>query len=78
MRTAVRGIGVDRDKLSRALPWIAKAEQGKIRLVSGASWNDFLSECEQFPEGRHDDMVDAASGCMAMLAGYRPNLGIIF
>lgn len=57
-----RGIPEIRDKVSRALPVSYMAEQGKIKLTI-APWNrEFLSECEQFPEGKHDDMVDSLSG----------------
>lgn len=76
MRTAVRGIGVDRDKLSRALPWVAKAEAGHLRLVAGSAWGEFLAECDQFPEGEHDDTIDAVSGALAMVADVRPTGGI--
>jgi predicted phage terminase large subunit-like protein len=68
LSVAVRGFGVDRDKLARAQPWIAKAEGGLMTLVRGPWIPDFLSEAENFPEGVHDDMVDAVSGAVAMLA----------
>jgi len=68
---AVRAVGVDRDKLARAQPWIARAEAGKVALVRGA-WNaEFLAEAEAFPQGRHDDQVDAVSGACQLL-GLRP------
>jgi predicted phage terminase large subunit-like protein len=63
---AVRGVPVDRDKLTRAQPWIARAEAGKVALVRGAWVADFLAECEAFPQG-HDDQVDATSGAVALL-----------
>jgi len=48
-----------KDKIARALPVSSLAERGKIYLLR-AEWNSpFLSELELFPEGRHDDMVDA-------------------
>jgi predicted phage terminase large subunit-like protein len=56
------------DKLTRAMPWLARAEQGKLALVRGA-WNAALiDECCGFPESDHDDQVDAVSGAVAMLA----------
>ena len=64
----VRGVSVDRDKLARAQPWIARAEQGKCALVRGSWVPDFLSEAEAFPEGGHDDQVDAVSGAVALAA----------
>ncbi len=57
----LRGIRVQDNKISRALSWIALAEQGKVFLVR-ASWNrDFIDECCSFPVGAHDDQVDAVS-----------------
>lgn len=75
LRVAVRGVGVDRDKMSRALPWIAKAEAGLVKLC-GPGWGPFLDEAVNFPEGQHDDMVDAVSGAVAMIANYSPTGGI--
>ena len=71
VRVTIRGIDVDRDKLSRALPLSARAEQGKVALVRGAWIPSFLDELTAFSgDGRtHDDQVDTASGGLAMLAG---------
>ena len=58
------------DKRVRALPLATRGEIGKLYLVKGA-WNEeFIEECIDFPNGAHDDQVDAASGCMGMLSGY--------
>lgn len=60
----LRGIRVDKDKLTRALPWAARAEGGKVALVRGP-WNAaFLDEVCMFDGlGRtHDDQVDTVSG----------------
>ncbi len=60
-------IQVHKDKISRALPLIARAEQGKFALVRGP-WNKmFLDEAAAFPDGVHDDMVDAATAGLHML-----------
>lgn len=69
-RIAIRGIDVDRDKLSRALPLSARAEQGKVALVRGNWIAAFLDELTAFSgDGKtHDDQVDAASGGLMMLA----------
>lgn len=71
LRTTIKGIDVDRDKLSRALPLSARAEQGKVALVRGAWIPSFLDEMTAFSgDGKtHDDQVDTASGGLAMLAG---------
>lgn len=51
----------------RAGPLSAQAEAGNVRLVRGA-WNEaFLDEVTVFPNGAHDDQVDAASGAFASL-----------
>lgn len=68
---AVRAVAVDRDKLARAQPWIARAEAGKVALVRGPWVAEFLAEAEAFPAGRHDDQVDATSGACQLL-GLRP------
>ena len=58
---AFRGVKVSGTKVSRALPWIALAEEGKVFLVRGA-WNkEFIDEACSFPAGTHDDQVDAVS-----------------
>jgi len=50
-----------RDKVTYAEPVSSQAEAGNIRVVRGP-WNEaFLSSLESFPEGAHDDDVDALS-----------------
>ncbi|MDX2187769.1 MAG: phage terminase large subunit [Opitutaceae bacterium] len=57
----VREIVPDKSKTARALPWMAKIEAGMFYVVSGG-WNaDFVDELDQFPNGLHDDQVDAVS-----------------
>ena len=52
----------------RAEPFAAQAEAGNVRLVKGP-WNaDFLDEAGSFPNGKHDDMVDAASAALNKLS----------
>lgn len=52
-------------KMERARPLSSAAEAGNVMLVRGA-WNEsFLDECCVFPEGGHDDQVDAASGALS-------------
>ncbi|NLH62454.1 MAG: phage terminase large subunit [Ignavibacteriales bacterium] len=51
----------------RARPVSSAAEAGNIKLVRG-SWNDdFLDEIEAFPQGEHDDQIDALSGAFEKL-----------
>jgi predicted phage terminase large subunit-like protein len=64
----LRGIKVDKDKQSRAMPWAARAEAGAVRIVAGSWVKDFIDEVVAFPSAPHDDYVDAASGAVAMVA----------
>ena len=55
------------NKVVRAQPLSAQAEQGNVKLVRGL-WNQaFIDELVNFPEGLHDDQVDGASGGFRML-----------
>lgn len=59
------------EKTERAEPFSSQAEAGNVRLVRGA-WNAaFLDELEAFPNGEHDDQVDAASGAFRVLENRR-------
>lgn len=50
------------DKKTRAKPASAQSEVGNIKLLA-AYWNDdALEELGAFPDGKHDDIVDALSG----------------
>jgi len=54
------------DKVTRAYPVASRAEAGDVKLVS-AAWNSaLLDELEVFPQGRHDDQVDALSAAVTM------------
>jgi predicted phage terminase large subunit-like protein len=58
---------VMKDKVTRALPVSAQSEAGNIKVLR-AKWNDDLfRELENFPEGNHDDIVDALSGAFLMI-----------
>lgn len=53
------------DKATRARGLATMAEAGNVHLVRG-SWNEeFLEELCDFPNGSHDDYVDAASGAFS-------------
>lgn len=55
-----------KDKISRASPVSAQAEAGNIKVLK-ANWNEnFFRELENFPDGLHDDIVDALSGAFLM------------
>ena len=41
---------------------------GNVKIVNDGTWDveSFLNECQWFPEGIHDDQVDAVSGATQM------------
>ncbi|MEI8125289.1 MAG: phage terminase large subunit, partial [Parachlamydiaceae bacterium] len=50
-----------------ASPVSSQAEAGNIKILQ-APWNEELfRELENFPDGAHDDIVDALSGAFNML-----------
>lgn len=56
-----KAIPAAKDKVTYAEPWSAQAEQGNIKVLRG-DWNEkFFRRAEQFPEGLHDDVIDAGS-----------------
>jgi predicted phage terminase large subunit-like protein len=67
-RYSFEPILVTRDKLTRALPVVARSEQGKFAVVRRGWTQNFIDELCAFPEGRHDDQVDAVSGGMTLLS----------
>jgi len=70
-----RGIPSTGSKEVRAAPVAARAEQGEVALVEGR-WNrEFLDELAEFPDGVHDDQVDALSGAFGWLAGRQRGKG---
>ena len=64
---AFRAIHVDKDKLTRCLAWANRAEEGKVVLVRGPWIADFIDEACAFPNGRHDDQIDAVSLAVEMV-----------
>lgn len=68
---ALHPLSVHKDKITRANPWMARAEQGKFALLR-ASWNQtLLNEICAVPESVHDDIWDAISGATQLLTGVR-------
>lgn len=64
----VRGLRSSKDKVQRANPWSSQAEVGNVKIVNDGTWDveTFLNECQWFPDGPHDDQVDAVSGAVQM------------
>lgn len=67
---SIKGYRPDKDKLTRALPWISRAEAGKVYLVNGSWVNEFLNECQVFTglNDKRDDQIDGVSGVYQMIA----------
>lgn len=64
---AVFGYPVDKDKVTRALPFAARLSAGTVHVVDNYWTDDYLDEMCSFPNGAHDDQVDASSGAWAMI-----------
>lgn len=59
---------VSGDKVTRAEPFSSQWQAGNV-LVLAAVWNDtYFTELESFPDGIHDDMVDASSDAFSEVA----------
>jgi predicted phage terminase large subunit-like protein len=64
------------DKKTRAEPWVAQVQAGNVSLLLGEWTQAFLDECEQWPDSKHKDQVDAAAGAFNRLvreAAYNTN-----
>lgn len=60
------------NKEMRANPVSSAAEAGNVKLLRG-EWNQaLLDEMIAFPQGAHDDQVDALSGACEWLARFQP------
>jgi predicted phage terminase large subunit-like protein len=64
---SIRTIRETGSKIVRCEPFSSQWCAGNVDIVS-SSWNsDYLRELEHFPEGMHDDAVDASSGAFIQL-----------
>ena len=53
---------VSTDKVSRLNAVTPMIEGGRVHLPDNASWlDDFMEEAQSFPNGKHDDQIDALS-----------------
>ena len=58
-------VRVDKDKVSRANAVTGMLEAGRVAIPSNAQWlGPFLDELGVFPNGAHDDQVDAFVGVL--------------
>ncbi len=60
-RLPVRGVRPDRDKLTRFMPLLTRFEQRQVRVDAARAPAWVREELLSFPEGAHDDGVDAVS-----------------
>jgi predicted phage terminase large subunit-like protein len=68
----VRGIRPDRDKLTRFAPLLTRYEQRMVRHDPSGVPAWFRDELLAFPEGEHDDGVDAAAYAFSALPMVNP------
>lgn len=62
------------DKVTRAEPFAAQVNVGNVKMLCG-SWNKgLIDEMRLFPNGSHDDRIDACSRAYAELLGYSKQL----
>ena len=62
------------DKATRAAAYSAQVQAGNVRLVQ-ASWNEpYMEELAVFPNGLHDDQVDASSRAFHRLLAAKKNV----
>lgn len=69
MRHSIRAFPVETDKWQRALPWSARWGAGQVYLLRRTWTSAYIDEHCSFPQGTHDDQVDASSGALNALAG---------
>lgn len=53
---------VRKNKVIMAGPFSSAAENGLVDYIDGEWWPSFVAEAESFPDGPHDDWIDAAGG----------------
>jgi predicted phage terminase large subunit-like protein len=70
-RHAIFGYPKETDKITNALPLAARVGEDLVDLVDSFFTDTFLDEMCSFPNGAHDDQVDAAAGAYDMLAQQR-------
>lgn len=69
-----KGVSATGSKETRALP-VSRASYNRLVKIVRAEWNDvFFAEIESFPDGKHDDIVDAFAGAFNDLADNSRNI----
>lgn len=68
---AIREVRNDRDKTTRIIPVLDRLVAGRVKFVR-AGWTEGLfDELCSFPQGLHDDQVDALAGAYALADAFR-------
>lgn len=68
---AIKTERVTGEKVTRSEPFSSQWQAGNVLILAG-DWNEaYFSELEAFPEGKHDDQVDASSDAFTELQGAR-------
>ncbi len=61
-RLPIKPIKVEQDKIARVHAATPLIEAGRVYLPKNKVWlKDFTDECEEFPNGEYDDVVDSVS-----------------
>ena len=66
-----KGVPSTGSKEVRANPLSSQAGAGNVKLVRGTWIGEFLDEAESFPNGSHDDQVDATAAALGELTRTR-------
>ena len=75
---AIFSVPVDSDKVSRSLLVSARAANARLYYARGSGWAEtMISEFVNFPGGKHDDIVDAISGCVELLNNFQAIVPVV-
>lgn len=69
-----QGFSPTGDKVQRFGPFSAQAANRNVAVMAGDWTQEWMTELEQFPEGSHDDQVDATSGAFKMIQENRNSM----
>jgi predicted phage terminase large subunit-like protein len=75
---SVKGVRHEQNKYMRAQGLAGYAEAGLVKLMDGPNTQALLDQLSIFPNGKHDDLVDAFSAAFNILvriAGFEANMG---
>lgn len=65
------------DKVTRADTFSVQVNIGNVKMVRGGWVSEYKYEVQHFPNGKHDDQVDATSGAFTMLINKKVRLGVL-